>query len=80
MAASTFITKKMKTSTYDIVDGSHPTITLLISNGSTTMEFLFRCPICPQNNSFGEQFQDILARIIHYGYYPDSEKILGNCE
>lgn len=79
MAASTFITKKIKTSSYDIVDGSLPTITLSISNGAITMEFLFRCPICQQDDNFGEQFQDILAKIIHYGYL-DSEIILGNCK
>ena len=79
MAASTFISTKMKTSAYEIIDGTQPTITLSISNGPATMEFLFKCPICPQNNPSGEQFQDIFARIIYQGCL-DSEKIIGNCE
>ncbi len=79
MAASTFISTKMKTSAYEIIDGARPTITLSIDNGSVTMKFLFKCPICPQDNPCEEQFRDILARIIHQGGL-DSEKILGNCE
>ena len=79
MAASTFISTKMKTSAYEIIDGAQPTITLSIDNGPVTMEFLFKCPICPQDNPCEEQFRDILARIIHQGGL-DSEKILGNCE
>ena len=79
IAVSTFITKKMKTSSYDIVDGSHPTITLSISNGLNTMEFLFKCPICPQDNQYDEQFREILAKIINHSCL-DSEKILGICE
>ena len=79
MAASTFISTKMKTSAYEIIDGVQPTITLSIDNGPVTMEFLFKCPICPQDNPCEEQFRDILARIIHQGGL-DSEKILGNCE
>ena len=79
MAASTFISTKMKTSAYEIIDGAQPTITLSIDDGPVTMEFLFKCPICPQDNPCEEQFRDILARIIHQGGL-DSEKILGNCE
>lgn len=79
MAASTFISTKMKTSAYEIIDGSQPTINLSISNEPVTMEFLFKCPICPQDNPCEEQFRDILERIIHQGGL-DSEKILGNCE
>ena len=76
VAASAFISTKMKTSAYEIIDGSQPTINLSISNGPTTMEFLFKCPICPQDNPCEEQFQDILERIIKQGGL-DSEKILG---
>ena len=79
MAASTFISAKMKTSAYEIIDGTRPTITISIDNGPVTMEFLFKCPICPQDNPCEEQFREILARIIHQGGL-DSEKILGNCE
>ena len=79
LAASTFISTKMKTSAYEIIDGAQPTITLSIDDGPVTMEFLFKCPICPQDNPCEEQFRDILARIIHQGGL-DSEKILGNCE
>ena len=79
MAASTFISTKMKTSAYEIIDGVQPTITLSIDDGPVTMEFLFKCPICPQDNPCEEQFRDILARIIHQGGL-DSEKILGKCQ
>ena len=79
MAASTFISTKMKTSAYEIIDGVQPTITLSIDDGAVTMEFLFKCPICPQDNPCEEQFRDILARIIHQGGL-DSEKILGKCQ
>ena len=79
MAASTFISTKMKTAAYEIIDGSQPTINLSISNGPATLEFLFKCPICLNDNPCEEQFRDILERIIHQGGL-DSEKILGNCE
>ena len=79
VAASTFISTKMKTSAYEIVDGLQPTISLSISNGPTTMEFLFKCPICSQDNPCEEQFQGILERIIKQGGL-DSEKILGKCQ
>ena len=79
MAASTFISTKMKTSAYEIVDGSHSTVTMTISNGPTTMEFLFKCPICQQDNPCEEQFRDILERIIKQGCL-NSEKILGKCQ
>jgi len=79
VAASSFISTKMKTSTYEIIDGSHPTVTMTISNGPATMEFLFRCPICPQDNPCEEQFQVVLEKIINLGNL-DSKKILGICE
>ena len=79
VAASSFISTKMKTSAYEIIDGSHPTVTMTISNGPTTMEFLFRCPICPQDNPCEEQFQVILEKIINHGNL-DCKKILGICE
>ena len=69
----------MKTSAYEIVDGSHSTVTMTISNGPTTMEFLFKCPICQQDNPCEEQFRDILERIIKQGCL-NSEKILGKCQ
>ena len=78
-AASSFISTKMKTSGYGIVDGLQPTITLSISNGPTTIEFLLECPICPQDSFCEEQFQDILERIINQGGL-DSEIILGKCQ
>jgi len=79
VAASSFISTKMKTSTYEIIDGSHPTVTMTISNGPATMEFLFMCPICPQDNPCEEQFQVVLEKIINLGNL-DSKKILGICE
>jgi len=79
LAASTFLTQKMKTSAYEIIDGSHATVTMTISNGPTTMEFMFKCPICSQDNPYEEQFRGILERIIKQGGL-DSEKILGKCQ
>lgn len=77
--ASTIILEKMKTSTYGIIDGSKPTINLLITNGPITIDFLFKCPICSQDNCYEEQFRDILSRILSRGGL-DSEKMLGTCE
>ena len=79
VAASTFISTKMKTSAYEIIDGLQPTISLSISNGPITMEFVLECPICPQDSFCEEQFQAILERIINQGGL-DSEKILGKCQ
>ena len=79
LAASTFLTQKMKTSAYEIIDGSHATVTMTISNGPTTMEFMFKCPICSQDNPYEEQFRGILERIIKQGGL-DSEKMLGKCQ
>ena len=77
--ASTIISEKMKTSAYWIIAGPEPTINLSITNGPITTEFLFKCPICPKDNYYEEQFRDILAKILSQGGL-DSEKILGMCE
>ena len=77
--ASTIISEKMKTSAYWIIAGPEPTINLSITNGPITTEFLFKCPICPKDNYYEEQFRDILAKILSQGGL-DSEKIPGMCE
>lgn len=79
VAASTCLTQKTKTSSYEIIDWSHPTVTINISNGPVTMEFLLKCPVCQQDNNYEEHFRAILTKFINYGNL-DSEKILGNCE
>ena len=78
-AASILISEKVRPSSYGIIDGANPTINLSITNGPMTMEFLFKCPICPQDNCYEEQFRDVLARILSQGGL-DSEKMLGTCE
>lgn len=77
-AASILISEKVRPSSYGIIDGANPTINLSITNGPMTMEFLFKCPICPQDNCYEEQFRDVLARILSQGGL-DSEKMLGTC-
>jgi|GEM_PF-2165045 hypothetical protein len=77
--ASTIISEKMKTSAYWIIAGPEPTINLSITNGPITTEFLFKCPICPKDNYYEEQFRDILAKILSHGGL-DDKIILGKCE
>jgi hypothetical protein len=77
--ASTIISEKMKTSAYWIIAGPEPTINLSITNGPITTEFLFKCPICPKDNYYEEQFRDILAKILSHGCL-DDKIILGKCE
>ena len=77
--ASTIISEKMKTSAYWIIAGPEPTINLSITNGPITTEFLFKCPICPKDNYYEEQFRGILAKILSYGGI-DDKIILGKCE
>ncbi len=77
--ASTIISEKMKTSAYWIIAGPEPTINLSITNGPITTEFLFKCPICPKDNYYEEQFRDILAKILSQGGL-DDKIILGKCE
>ena len=77
--ASTIISEKMKTSAYWIIAGPEPTINLSITNGPITTEFLFKCPICPKDNYYEEQFRDILAKILSHGGLDDKIN-LGKCE
>ena len=73
------VTEKMRTSAFEFVGWSGPTLDLSIENGTVTMQFSFECPICPKDNYYEEQFRDVLSKILSQGGL-DSEKILGKCQ
>ena len=73
------VTEKMRTSAFEFVGWSGPTLDLSIENGTVTMQFSFECPICPKDNDYEEQFRDVLSNIFSQGGL-DSETILGKCQ